>query len=141
MKIATRDFGEVEIAENAVYTFRQPILGFEEYRKFVILFDENVGQQFAWLQSTEEPQLCFIMFDPEGLREPYSPVLPTEVDEVLEGSGEYNCWVLATIGKEFSKTTVNLKSPIILCNEKHFAAQVVLEQPYPIRYPLIKEGE
>ncbi len=138
MKIATRDFGEVEMSEDAVITFRQPILGFEQYRTFVMIVDESIGEKFAWLQSTEEQGLCFIMFDPSELQEQYVPVLPDQIDALLEGSGAYTCWVLTSIGKEFSKATVNLKSPIILCEESHLAAQVVLEQSYPIRFPLMK---
>lgn len=139
MKIETRDFGTLELSEDAIVTFRQPIFGFEEYLQFVMIFDQEIGQEFVWLQSVQEKNLCFVMYDPTRLGEKYCPVLPDSIDTILNGNGEYECWVLASIGQKFSETTVNLKSPIVICEETHTAAQIVLEQSYPIRFPLFGE--
>ena len=38
MKIKTRDYGEIDINEDDILTFVEPIFGFEEYKKFVFLF-------------------------------------------------------------------------------------------------------
>ena len=41
MNIITRDFGEIEINEEDIITFTQPVIGFDDYKKFVILHDED----------------------------------------------------------------------------------------------------
>ena len=33
MKIFTKNFGEIQISEDDVITFEQPIFGFDEYKK------------------------------------------------------------------------------------------------------------
>ncbi len=60
MQIETRDFGRAEINEKDIITFVKPILGFEEYTRFVMLIDDEITG-FAWLQSVEEKELCFII--------------------------------------------------------------------------------
>ena len=51
LKIATRDFGEVEISEDDVITFTEPIFGFKDHSRFAVLTEESIGPDFAWLQS------------------------------------------------------------------------------------------
>lgn len=48
MKIETRDFGVLEIEEEHVIQFSQPIFGFEEYRRFVLVNDSNMGDGICW---------------------------------------------------------------------------------------------
>ena len=50
LKILTRDFGEVEISEDDVITFIEPIFGFKDYSRFAVLTEESIGLDFAWLQ-------------------------------------------------------------------------------------------
>ena len=52
MKIETRDFGEMEIDPKEVVEFLSPIYGFENLRRFVLLYDDNIPP-FTWLQSIE----------------------------------------------------------------------------------------
>ena len=83
MQIKTRDFGTIEVTEDRVYHFTQPLFGFEQYSDFIILHDEEIGGSIVWLQSTQEPQLCFIMMDPGTVAKGYAPPLPPEFDLLL----------------------------------------------------------
>lgn len=139
MKVNTKAFGEVEYNENEIITFRTPILGFEDCQRFILLHDAEIGEQFAWLQSLDETDLCFVMFDPSALGTTYEPVIPVSIAHTL-GSEEFACWVLVTVAHNFAKSTVNLKSPIIISMQNLQAAQVVLEQKYPIRFPIVGGG-
>ncbi len=136
--LKTRDFGEIELDESQVIEMTAPILGFEQYRTFVILRDEEVGEHLLWLQSTQEPSLCFVLFDKRVFEE-YQPVIPAEVERLV-GAGECGVYVMATIPQDITKATVNLKSPIILNLHTRRAAQFVLEQDYPVRFSLQPEG-
>lgn len=140
MKLQTRDFGEVEIDKRDIVDFVQPIYGFEEYKKFVFLYQEEISKHFIWLQSTEEPELCFILVDPGLITEQYQPQIPSDAAEAL-GDDSYMCWLLTSIREPFEESTVNLKSPIVINPAKHTAVQIILEEDFPIRYPLFQKEE
>lgn len=137
MKVNTREFGEMEIAEDKIIEFIQPPFGFEEHKRYTFLFDQEIGDQIVWMQSVEDPALCFILFDPTPLAAFYKPQIPAGIEQKL-GEGELLCWVIGVVPQDFDKATVNLKSPIIVNMQTNRAAQVILDQDYPIRYSLRK---
>lgn len=57
MKINTKFFGEVEIADDKIITFDKGIIGFPELKHFTMLHDEEKGSNVGirYLQSLEEP--------------------------------------------------------------------------------------
>ena len=139
MKLLTRDLGELEIDEKDIVTFSGPIFGFEKYRRFVFLFQEDLSEHFIWLQSVEEPELCFILVQPDLITDHYTPELPHEAKDLL-GEGDYMCWLIVSLREPFADSTVNLRSPIVVNPELRQAAQFVLDGGLPIRHPLIREG-
>lgn len=139
MKLMTRDFGELEIDEKDIVTFTGPIFGFEKQNKFVFLYREEINEHFIWLQSVQEPELCFILVQPQLIVEDYRPQLPPEAPRLL-GEGEYMCWLMVSLRDPFETSTVNLKSPIVVNPALRQAAQFVLDAELPIRHPLLKEG-
>lgn len=135
MKIETRDFGVVEIKDNNIITFKQPIYGFEEYTQYVLVTDSNMGNGICWLQSIEQKSVCFILMNPLQVRRDYAPVVMQDVLLTLQASpkDDLDCWVIAVIGETFRQSTVNLKSPVIINHKTNLAMQVILDQDYPIR--------
>lgn len=140
MKLNTRDFGEVNVPEADVYHFTQPLFGFEEYTDFVILHDNEIGEHIIWLQSVQEPGLCFILMDPTGMSDAFAPQLPEGSDKLL-GEGDCLCWVVAAIPQDFKNSSVNLKSPVFFNTATRLAAQILLESDYPVRFFFLKEGK
>ena len=140
MKLFTRDLGEIEIDEKDIVTFTGPIFGFEKYRRFVFLYQEEIVENFIWLQSVEEPELCFILVQPELITDHYQPQLPKEAKTLL-GDGDWMCWLIVSLREPFQDSTVTLRSPIVVNPELRQAAQFVLEGNLPIRHPLVREGE
>ena len=140
MKVKTRDFGEVEVNTEDIISFEQKIFGFDRYTDFIMLYDDEFNGEYAWLQSVEEPELCFIIANPELLIKDYDPGYPPEVKSVL-GSGTYEKWLIMVVKESIEDSTVNLKSPIIVNFEKHKAMQVILEDEYPVRYRLFDHGK
>ncbi len=137
MEIMTRDFGAMQIDENSILSFAMPILGFEEYRDFVILYDGDVGDEVAWLQSVDNSEVCFVIIDPTRFIPTYTPKLPEEILKKLELSAEnaaLRCLMVVRNGIE--DATINLKSPIVINPEKKAAGQVVLDEDYPVRAAL-----
>ena len=136
MKIETRDFGNIDIDERDVITFTQSIFGFESYKKFVIINDISIGTDIMWLQSLENKNICFVVFNPYSVCEDYSPTITKDylnkVDAQSEESLSYA--VIAVIPENIKNTTVNLKSPIIINHKNKKAIQVILDDDYPIKY-------
>ena len=140
MEALTRDFGVVNYQQKDVIEFLEPIFGFNEYRKFILLYDEKIGPQFAWLQSLEAPELCFILTDPNIVDPTYKGKIP---ESACEHTGESvcECWNVTVIPENFSHATVNLKSPILIGQTSHKAAQVLLDADYPVRCPIKKQAK
>ncbi len=140
MLIETRDFGKMEVDEKDIITFIEPIFGFEDNRRYVLLEHEELNPHFVWLQSVDEPMICFVLANPRELVPDYKVVLPPEsAEELGEGSALY--FVLTVIRDPYYDSTVNLKSPIVINTKTGKAMQVILEEAYPIRQPLVQKEE
>lgn len=144
MKIVTRDFGELDIDGEEVISFCQGLYGFEQYKSFVLLYDDEIGLPFTWLQSTEEQSLCFVLADAAEIGfADYKPSVTAETRVMLGLGGDEPVYrLIMTIPEAMEDATVNLKSPIVLNTKNKIAAQVILEEKYPIRARLVphKEG-
>lgn len=136
MNILTRDFGEIETTEEGIITFDEKIYGFEEYSTFVMLYDDEFNGEYVWLQSTEEPSLCFIMANPVLIPD-YKPNYIPEAEKLL-GKGNYEYWVMMVVAENIKDSTVNLKSPVIINLDTKKAMQLILEETLPVKYRLFK---
>ncbi len=143
MIVKTRDFGEQTVSEEKIINFPAGLFAFEEQHRFIMLspLGENVFP--AWLQSVDDEDLCFIVYDPEQLTDNYSVTIDGEsLSAVGSKDGDkLRYLVLAVVPEEYKNTTVNLKSPIIINTEKMLAAQTIAAENYPIKFPIFqKEG-
>lgn len=141
MKVLTRDFGEVEVTENDIVSFEQKIFGFEGFGSdFIILYDDDFNGEYAWLQSVNEPGLCFILANAQLLIEDYNPKCESEAEKIV-GKGNYEYWLITVIKENLKDSTVNLKSPVIINVDNRKAMQIISEEHYPIRYKLFDSGK
>ena len=152
MKINTKNFGEVEIADEKIITFENGIIGFPDLKRFALLHDEekgvNVGIRF--LQSLDEPAFAMPVMDPLLVKPDYNPEVD---DELLVSAGNLtvdNILVLVTVTvpSDLAKMTVNLQGPLVINVEEHKACQVIIDGgAYPVKFPVYdilkarKEGE
>lgn len=143
MEIKTRDFGTIEINEHEIITFHQPIYGFERLTQYVLLFDDEIGAQFIWLQSIEDQNICFVLIDPALLMSEYPPALSPELAEDLrkKNINDPVFRAIAVLRNDLTQSTVNLKSPIVIDAQSKCAAQVILDDNYPVRKPLLNSGK
>ncbi len=137
MNIQTRDFGEVEITNDDIIKFDEKIYGFEEYSDFVMIYDDDFNGEYVWLQSTEEPGLCFIMANPMLVSD-YKPEFMAEAEKLI-GKGNLEYWLMMVVNEDIEKSTVNLKSPVIINTDNHKAMQLILEGTYPVKYYLFQD--
>ena len=152
MKIETRIFGEIDIAEEKILTFEKGIIGFPDLKRFTLIHDEEVGANagIRYLQSMDEPAFALPVMDPLVVKPDYDPEVN---DELLSGLGELNennLLVLVTVSvpSDLTKMTVNLQGPIVINAEERKAAQIIVDSSeYPVKFPIYeilksrKDGE
>ncbi len=152
MKINTKIFGEIEVADDKIITFENGIIGFPELRRFTLLHDEErgTGAGIRFLQSLEEPAFAMPVMDPLLVKPDYNPEVD---DELLVSAGNLtvdNILVLVTVTvpSDLTKMTVNLQGPLVINVEEHKACQVIIDGgAYPVKFPVYdilkarKEGE
>ncbi len=143
IKIDSRDFGVTEVAEDKIFRFPNGLFAFEDDREFALLSPLGDDTYPMWLQSTGRKELCFIVFDPSLIDESYNVVLNESEKNILkvkEGDA-IRCLAIAKVPEDFRKTTVNMKSPIVINPVDNTALQVILPLDYPFRHPIYESAE
>lgn len=141
MKVTTKIFGEIEIADEKIITFENGIIGFPDLKKFALLHDEEkgTGAGIRFLQSLDEPAFAMPVMDPLIVKPDYDPEVN---DELLAAAGNVtpeNMLVLVTvtIPSDLTKMCVNLQGPFIINVEEHKGCQVITEGGvYPVKFPV-----
>ena len=140
MNIMTKLFGEIGIDINKVITFKAGLIGFKEYKQFMIIHDaEGEESKILWLQSIDEPELALPIINPLLIRPDYNPVVE---DELFRNIGEPDeeelmVFVTLTVPADITKITSNLKAPIVVNPKTLKRCQLIVENDeYPVRYPI-----
>lgn len=140
MIIKTRDFGEEEISEEVIIDFPNGVYAFEENKRFVLLSPCGEDKYPMWLQSVDNPNLCFIVFDPREFVPDYSVEIDGETRKLLEADGaELDLLCMAVVPDEYINTTLNLKSPIVINSTAKKGVQVIAAENYPLKFPAFKK--
>lgn len=141
MILKTSKFGEVEINEEYIFNFVEPIIGYEEYSKFALI-DYNVASPFKWLQSLENPDLAMPVTIPAYFGIPYEFTIPDEKEAIIEAkeASEILCLNIANVPNgEPQNTTVNLMAPLVINTTNKKAIQLVLSNSnFAIKHRLFK---
>ena len=87
MVAETRLFGTVDIAEDKILEFPMGLIGFENLKKFAIIYDSDREERskISWLQSMEEPALALPIIHPSELIDDYGPIVE---DELMKNIGD-----------------------------------------------------
>ena len=144
MILKTTKFGEVEVNENYIFDFIEPIIGYEEYHKFALV-DYNVNSPFKWLQSVENPDLAMPVTIPAYFGIPYEFTIPDEKEQILDAkdAGDILCLNIANVPNGAPQnTTINLLAPIVINTANKKAIQLVLlDTNFAIKYRLFDAKE
>ena len=146
MRLETTRFGEIEVDEGAILTFTQPIIGFQEFRRF-LLIEADSANGVSWLQSIDAGDLAFILMDPRLVIPDYEVTLSKhELTEMaVTTADELQIFTLVVVPQDRSKVRTNLKAPILINKKLRLGKQTILEKSnYPVQYFLAQnrqEGE
>ena len=139
MQLETTRFGTIEIDPGLVITLTQPILGFQEYRRFILLPGPNSA--LRWLQSTESGSLAFILMDPRAAVPDYAVELSSfDLSELAATTAEeLDVFTLVVVPADQSQIRTNLKAPILINPKHRLGKQVIMDNDdYPIQFFLGK---
>ncbi len=137
MEIKTTRFGQVEIDENLIITMPEGILGFDDFKRYIILDHFDKESPFKWYQSIEDPSLAFVITDPLIFVPEYKAKISREEVRTIELTDASSALivVIVNIKRDHSEITVNLQGPIVINTEKRLARQVVLrDTEYSVRH-------
>lgn len=153
MRVETKWFGTIEIGEDKIITFEKGLIGFEDSRRFTIVYNsENENEtSIMWLQSVDDVSLALPIMKPEIVIDNYDPVVEDELIYALGDNietAELLVVVALTVPSELKKMTCNLKAPIIINIDTLKGVQVIADnEDYQVRYPIYdvleseKDGE
>lgn len=128
MKINTSRFGELDVEESLIFNFIEPILGYEELSKYILL-DYEDNSPFKWLQSAEDPEIAFPVTFPAFFGIDYQFVIQEDKAKKLELANADNLLsfnISCVPHGNPQNATVNLAGPIVINMDNKKAMQLVL---------------
>lgn len=141
MQLETAHFGTIEIEDKELIYFPEGIPGFESGKKYVLIGNDNEETVFFWLQSVDNPELCFVVTDPFMVYDGYGVDIEDDDIELLKitDANKVLSLVIVIIPEDINEMRVNLKAPILINLDRQLGKQVIQKNPdLPIRYYLSK---
>ena len=142
MLLKTTKFGEIEVSEDYIFTFVEPIIGYDNLRKYVLV-EHTDNSAFKWLQSIEDTTLAFPVSTPAYFDIDYQFEIPTEkADSIglttVESLISLNIVTIPSANPR--KATINLLAPIIINATNKQGMQLILSNSnYPVKQPLFND--
>lgn len=136
--VRSRRFGTYDVPVDRLLQFPEGLIGFPQARRFALLDATRSDAPFRRLLCVDEPELGFVVCDPEALWPGYGAALPP-----YEG-GRENLAVLAiiTIPKNPLEMTANLMAPLVVDCRTRVGRQLVLDTGrFSTRHPLLPPGD
>lgn len=127
MKIETTRFGTLDIDEAVIIQMTKPVLGFEEYRRYVLVETQDF-EPFKWFQSVDNPDLAFVIVNPLMFFPDYAlEVNPKEIEELdIADVADIVTYTIVTIPSDYRRMTANLQGPILINTRTRLAKQLVM---------------
>ena len=142
MLLNTKHFGEIEIDENKIITFKEGIPGFEDSKRYIVLYNGDESSPFRWLQAVDDGHLAFAVINPFMILGDYDIEVPEDVVSNLNIENIEDLLILSivVIPEDHTKMTMNLKAPVIINQKNNCGMQVVLDTDmYSVRHYIIEE--
>ena len=142
MLIHTVNFGDLEVPEDKIITFKEGLPGFPHIHSFAVLEVEEL-KPFQYLQALDDPPISLFIINPFLIDPTYEfRLTDSDMEEVNSSSpSEIAVYAVATIPEDPNSATLNLMAPIVINDKGRYGKQVILhESKYSVKYPLISSG-
>jgi flagellar assembly factor FliW len=140
MLIHTVNFGDLEVPEDKILTFKEGLPGVPQIHRFVVLELEEI-KPFQYLQALDDPPITLFVINPFMVEPTYEFRLSeTDMADVnSKNSSELAVYAVATIPENPSDATINLMAPIVINENDRCGKQVILhESKYSVKHPLLQ---
>ncbi|OGC75782.1 MAG: hypothetical protein A2Z27_02380 [candidate division Zixibacteria bacterium RBG_16_50_21] len=140
MRLFTTRFGELDVSEKEIITFKDGILGLENLTRYLILRPPE-SQPLAWFQSTDKPEIALPVISLQFINLNYELDLDpkSEKDLELKRGGQLEAYFVVYLGKEHGSSQVNLATPIVVNPASRLGKQVLQERKQqPSRFNLLE---
>ncbi len=138
MRIHTLNFGDLEVPEEKVITFKEGIPGFPQIHRFTFLELEDL-KPFQYLQSLDDPPIALLVVNPFLVDREYKfQLAPSDMDEIHSSdAAAVAVFAVATVPANPEEATLNLMAPIVVNEVERCGKQVILhESGYSVKHPL-----
>ncbi|HEX5803465.1 MAG TPA: flagellar assembly protein FliW [Azospira sp.] len=135
MKIDIAKFGlkDVPVNPDAVFSFPQGLVGFEDSRRFTLFHEEGKPTVF-WLQSLDDPGLAFSVVQPESIDLQYEMELSDEDCALIDLKDPAEVVVVVILYREAAdngQIAANTRSPLVLNTRSRLGMQKILREFHP----------
>lgn len=129
MIIKTDYYGDVEYEKEDLFYFPDGLFGFPELKYYLPLCPNAEDDAMLLLQSTEQPDIAFVVINPLFLSPDYAPTLTSPELSYLKvsDSEELSYYVICIVRDNYLENTVNLKCPLAINPQTHTGMQIILE--------------
>ncbi|WP_353893732.1 flagellar assembly protein FliW [Proteinivorax hydrogeniformans] len=130
-----------KLNQQKIINFPKGLLGFEQFKDYIILEEPESNGLLYWLESVDDPSVALLVTPPQMFVD-YK--VKIDIDK-LEGIGiteESETEVLSVVNlpEDITKATMNLKAPVIINHQTMQGQQVVLDNDsLSIKHPLYKK--
>ena len=141
MRLETTRFGEIEFTETDVIHIPNGLVGFNQFRRYIIL-PHSENSPLFWLQSVENASLAFVVIDPLLFRPDYQVALDVADAQMLgiDDATKAVVYVIVVIPKDPQQMTANLLGPLVINPETRIGKQIIMQDsPYTTRHNVIEE--
>lgn len=142
MQIHTLNFGDLDVTEEEILTFKEGLPGFPKIRRLVVLGPDTI-KPFQYLQSIDDPPIALYTINPFIVDPAYEFRL-TETDMVdlnSKDSSKLAVYAVVTIPENPNEATLNLMAPIVINEQDKCGKQVILhESKYSVQHPLLQSN-
>ena len=126
-------------SRETIINFEEGLIGFSECKSFVLMENDDIAP-FRRLQSTERPEVGFLVIDPSLVYSDYSAMIPKrDWDAIgLNDSAKGIALAICIIGPSSAESTGNLQAPLLINYETMAGRQIILtETRLTSRHPLL----
>ena len=124
--------------EYAAARFALGLIGYETHTRFALIAAKH-KQGFYWLQAVDDPEVAFLVTDPDAFFKDYDVPIREETQEHLNLADTKDGRVLVICNRLGDWLTGNLMGPLVINTAARIGQQVVLtEKKWTCRQPLLK---
>lgn len=126
MVIETSRFGTLELDEKVFIDFPWGIPGFEQVKRYVIL--EHRQGPFRWLQAVDEPNLAFVVCEPEvvGVRYEVPPAKGRLIG--LESPEDLVVLIMVSFQREQKRISPHWRGPLLFNSDSRLGCQWSMDE-------------